>query len=59
MREYKIAVQHSLESIEKLVTKLLNMGWELQGGISVIEISPGKFQYYQAVIKDNSIEIME
>lgn len=54
MKKYKIAVQHSLEGTEKLVADLLNRGWILQGGISVIELSPGKFQYFQAMVKDEN-----
>jgi len=54
MSEYLVAETDDLEKLETIVTKLLNAGWELQGGIAVVAhqalgMSEVQMRYHQAL----------
>jgi Domain of unknown function (DUF1737) len=48
--KYRVVEAQSASELQKKVQKLIQDGWEPQGGLSVATYAAGAWWYYQAVV---------
>ncbi len=51
MKQYNVISERSIERLIDETNQLINDGWELCGGISVIPLNGGGTAFYQAIKK--------
>ncbi len=59
--EYKVVCESNLTVFESEVSALMADGWQLQGGVCVVDKQHGghstETRYYQALVKDLSLDL--
>lgn len=51
---YKVIVEKELEKLEKIVSKLVTVGWKPTGGVLVSTARSKEVEYFQAIYKEKT-----